>query len=92
MALLADFGVTVEVAIHTDASAAIGIVRLAGLGKLRQLDLRDLWLQDQVKNEAKALHKVAGADSPADVVTKHLCADLLRRHLVRFGAPGVPPS
>ena len=37
MALLADFGVTVEVAIHTDASAAIGIVRRTGLGMFRHL-------------------------------------------------------
>ena len=38
---------------------------------------------DQVKKEAIALHK--GAGRPADVVTKHLCADFLRRHLVRLG-------
>ena len=44
MALLANFGVTVEVAIHTDASAAIGIVRRAGFGKLRHLNVRYLWL------------------------------------------------
>ena len=44
-----------------------------------------LRLQDHVKNEAIALHNVAGADNPADVVTKHLCAKLLRRHLTRLG-------
>ena len=61
IALLADIGVTVEVAVHTDASAAIAIVRRAGLGKLRHLNVRDLWFQDQVTNEAIALHKIAGA-------------------------------
>ena len=42
MSLLSDFGVAVSVTIHTDASAAIGIVRRAGLGKLRHLNLRTL--------------------------------------------------
>ena len=45
--LLADFGVEVQVAVHTDASAAIGIVRRSGFGKLRHLNVRHLWLQDQ---------------------------------------------
>ena len=42
MALLADFRVTVEIAVHTNASAAIGIVRRAGFGKLRHLNVRYL--------------------------------------------------
>ena len=42
MSLLGDFGVAVSVTIHTDASAAIGIVRRAGLGKLRHLNVRYL--------------------------------------------------
>ena len=48
MTLLADIGVNVEAAVHTDASAAIGIVRWSGLGNLRHLNVRYLWLQDQV--------------------------------------------
>ena len=39
-ALLHDFGPTATVTVHTDASAAIGIVRRAGLGKLRYLNVR----------------------------------------------------
>ena len=85
MTLLADFGVAVEVTVHTDASAAIGIVRRAGLGKLRHLNVRYLWLQDQVKNEVLGLEKVAGADNPADLGTKHLNSDTMKKHLVRLG-------
>ena len=66
MTMLADFGTAVECTVHTDASAAIGIVRRAGLGKLRHLNVRYLRLQDQVKAEALGLEKVAGADNPAD--------------------------
>ena len=85
MTLLADFGLTVSVTVHTDASAAIGIVRRAGLGKLRHLNVRYLWVQDQVKSERLWLEKVAGADNPADIATKHLSADIMRKHLESLG-------
>ena len=85
MALLSDFGLTVSVTVHTDASAAIGIVRRAGLGKLRHLNVRYLWVQDQEKSERLWLEKVAGADNPADIATKHLSADIMRKHLESLG-------
>ena len=85
MTMLADFGITVDVTVHTDASAAIGIVRRAGLGKLRHLNVRYLWLQDLVKQETIGMKKVAGADNPADLATKHLNAETMTRHLTRLG-------
>ena len=85
MTLLADFGLTVSVTVHTDASAAIGIIRRAGIGKLRHLNVRYLWVQDQVKSERLGLKKVAGADNPADIATKHLNADIMRKHLESLG-------
>ena len=85
MALLHDFGLTASVTAHTDASAAIGIVRRAGLGKLRHLNVRYLWVQDQVKRGRLWLEKVAGADNPADLATKNLSADVMRKHLESLG-------
>ena len=73
MALLADPGVEVQAAVHTDASAAIGIVRRSGFGKLRYLNMRYLWLQDQV-----AAGK--GWSNPADLVTKHLAQAAVTKH------------
>ena len=61
MTLFEDFGISVAVTVHTDASAAIGIVRRAGHGNLRNLNVRYFWRQDQVKREAIGLQKVAGA-------------------------------
>ena len=85
MSLMSDFGVGVSVTIHTDASAAIGIVRRAGLGKLRHLNVRYLWVQDQVKREQLGLEKVAGTDNPADLATKHFNAEVMKKHLERLG-------
>ena len=71
LSLLADFGVELNGTVHTDASAAIGIIRRKGLGKIRRLNVRYLWLQDQTRTGTKlAITKVPGLDNPADVVTK----------------------
>ena len=48
--------------------------------------MRYVWLQDQVKAEALGLEKVAGADNPADLATKHLNAETMWKHMVRLGA------
>ena len=81
MTLLADLGVEVQAAVHTDASAAIGIVRRSGLGKLRHLNVRYLWLQDQVAAGNMALHKVHGLVNPADLVIKHLAQAAVTKHV-----------
>ena len=79
--LMADMGVKVKATVHTDASAAIGIARRAGLGKLRHLNVRYLWLQHELQSPELTLHKVHGLSNPADLVTKHLSQHLARRHL-----------
>ena len=49
VALARDFGVEVEGMIHTDASAAIGIVSRQGLGKTRHIAVQYLWIQERVR-------------------------------------------
>ena len=56
MTLLEDFGITTRSVLHTDASAAIGIVRRAGVGKLRHLNVRYVWLQDHFRSGQQDLH------------------------------------
>ena len=85
MSLLEDFGVEVSATVHTDASAAIGIVRRAGLGKLRHLNVRYLWLQDKVREEDFELLKVPGLANPAGLMTKHLSRVDAYRHLASLG-------
>ena len=47
--LAKDLGIELKVNIHTDATAAIGICRRRGLGKIRHLHVADLWVQDRLK-------------------------------------------
>ena len=46
--------------------------------------MRYLWVQDQVKRELLGLENVVGADSPADIATKHFSAEVMNQHLKRL--------
>ena len=79
--LAADLGIPLKIEILTDATAAIGICLRRGLGKIRHLHVSDLWVQDRLKCGDFRLTKVAGADNPADLLTKHVTRDLMLRHM-----------
>ena len=55
--MFGDLGVEVELALYTDASAAIGIAKRRGLGKIRHLELAELWLQDLVNRDLVRVEK-----------------------------------
>ena len=48
LSLLADFGVKLILRIWTDSSASQGICARQGLGKVRQLDVQELWVQQRL--------------------------------------------
>ena len=64
MALLADLGVEVQAAVHTDASAAIGIARRSGPGKLRHLNVRYLWLRIRLQRATCRYTRCTGLSTP----------------------------
>ena len=66
----ADFNVVTGVSVHADATAALGICKRTGVGRIRHLDTRLLWTQ---------LHKVIGAENPSDL-TMFLDAETAGRH------------
>ena len=58
----------------TDSSAAKSFVSRRGLGKMRHVEIRDLWLQKEVREGKVLVHKVVGTENPADLMTKILTA------------------
>ena len=76
-----DLSVEFEGEVFTDSSAALGKAHRAGIGKVRHLRAQGLWVQEvRATNRLKYL-KVLGTKNPADVLTKHVPAELLGRHL-----------
>ena len=60
------------VKLGTDSSAAKSFVNRRGLGKMRHLEIRDLWLQKEVSDGLLEVSKVPGELNPADLMTKIL--------------------
>ena len=57
--MLNDINVTTRVALSTDSSAAKGIANRRGLGRVRHMELSELWLQDQVARNKIMIHKIS---------------------------------
>ena len=88
--LLRDIGWNLKLRIWSDATAAIGIARRKGLGKIRHLDCTDLWIQDQIRSKNIVLQKILGAENPADSLTKYVDKKVLDMALPKMNL--VPTS
>ena len=66
--------------IKTDASAAIGIASRRGLGRVRHIEVAQLWIQEKVADGKLKLIKVPGQVNLADALTKHVPTDILLYH------------
>ena len=72
-AIMQDLGMdpNVKISIQSDATAAIGMVRRLGLGKVRHLAVGDLWIQQRVRSGDIQISKIAGTANPSDSQTKN---------------------
>ena len=83
--LAAGLGINLSLKVMTDATAAIGIARRRGLGKVRHLATADLWIQDRIRKKDFGLEKVPGCDNPSDIMTKNVSRDILLKHMSNLG-------
>ena len=67
-----DLGMDLKLRVHSDATAAIGIAKRRGLGRIRHLHTADLWVQEIIRNGHVELLKTPGQESPADLFTKYV--------------------
>jgi hypothetical protein len=90
MSLAKDFGQHLDARVHCDASAALGIVQRQGLGKLRHINVRYLWLQERIREKQLEVVKVPGVSNPADLLTKNLDAATMWKHVTKLGFHSAP--
>ena len=84
-AMYADFGLDVKVSVSTDASTAKAIAIRKGLGKVRHMAVHLLWLQERVALGSISIHKILGANNPADILVKYVSKDLLDEFINLLG-------
>ena len=58
--------------VFTDSSVAKSFVATRGLGKMRHLEVKLLWLQECVQRGRLKVGKVKGTTNVADILTKYL--------------------
>ena len=79
--MLDDLGMKVRIRVKTDASAAKGIASRRGAGKVRHIEVSQLWVQDKVAAGEVVLQKVGTHDNIADALTKNVGAEVLSKHM-----------
>ena len=92
-AMMEDMGVTYgihlkdkgEVHLKTDASAAMGIGMRRGLGKVRHVEVGQLWLQDMIHRGRIGIEKIDGKKNWADALTKAAGTDMVELHITGVG-------
>ena len=82
-AIMNDLGWQAVVRVWVDSSAAKSMSARIGLGKVRHMEVKYLWLQEAVRDKRIMVKKILGTQNPADALTKpkacHEVAGLLER-------------
>lgn len=76
-----ELGWPMELVLEMDANATIGILHRRGLGKLRHVEVEELWLQQEVNRGKVIVKKVPGKDNTADIGTKAVNKEAARKYL-----------
>ncbi len=61
-----------EVQVKTDSSAAGSISSRRGAGRVRNVEARELWVQERFRRGGLSIIKVGGEDNVANGLTKHV--------------------
>jgi len=70
--LLTEFGEQVDLTILSDSSAARAVTQKRGVGRMRHLRIRELWLQEAVRERQLMVKAIRTEDNVSDLLTKVL--------------------
>ena len=76
-----DKAVQNHIEIKEDSSAAKGIASRRGLGKLKHVDIKELWIQEKVTLGDLKITKVLGTINLADALTKYCDIHVTNHHV-----------
>jgi hypothetical protein len=79
-ALASDLGISMELELYVDSTAAQSIASRAGLAKTKHVEVKYLWVQQATRRGLFKVRRVPGEDNPADIMTKPHCA----RHMAQM--------
>lgn len=68
-----------EIVLHSDSMSAMNSLIKVGLNRLKHLELKTLWIQQQVQEKQVALKYQSTGENWSDMLTKHVPGPQLRR-------------
>ena len=77
--MMRDLGFAVKSVLIIDAKATEHILHRHGIGKMKQIDVAHLWLQDEVKSKRLRARRVKSENNLADVGTNALSSKITRK-------------
>ena len=72
----------------TDSSAVKSFVCRRGLGQMRHVEIRNLWLQKEVADGKVVVSKIPGKEKPADLMTKISSSGEIAERLTKMNLSG----
>jgi len=70
VSMFEEIGEPVKVKIFSDSKAALQFMQRRGPGRIRHLDIRRMWLQEETHKGTIQLEHLRGENNPADLLTK----------------------
>lgn len=83
--LLRFLGVNTKMRVHLDSGATRGVFQRQGAGRIRHLEIKSLWVQTALRERQFTLHAVGTHDNVADVGTKALAVQKLKKFRDELG-------
>ena len=83
--MMRELGHEMDIKIYIDSSAALGVIQRKGIGKIRNLDVADLWLQKAARDKKLEIYKIDGIYNEADLFTKPLTTQGISAIMERLG-------
>ena len=80
-----ELGDNIDIRINGDSSAVKGILARRGCGKVKHLEVKQLWLQEQVRSGKVDFQKVPRKSNPSDASTHHYTKEDAKKHFKRMG-------
>ena len=80
-----EFGFTMKTTINGDSSAVKGILARRGCGKVKHLEVKQLWLQEQVRPGKVEFQKISRKNNPSDALMHHYTREEAKKHFMHMG-------
>ena len=77
-------GTSLPLTHYTDASATHGVIKRRGAGAIKHLTVRQLWLQEVMRDPNNCSLKISRSDNPADILCSVGSVEAFKNHLTRM--------